>query len=312
MNTSSMVRLLASLFFGLLLAADLPAQAEPAALPISTIWLRRFDTGWCISVGQGGAGGVVYGSSGGDVASFPKGTVDFAALLEAARTRKIVDHEDPECVRVALRTPWDTSVAAKPLAMAADWDALCRQIQPHLRASNPERLNYLIKRNPMAKDLPEVPVKMRESPPKIPKPLRITFRRPGSEWLLMVRHDGSGTVTYGATRGDVAIFPKGTVAFAPLLEHAKSHALVEAADAASVEVTIGMSAGLPPAAESRDMTADWDAIARQIQPHLRAPNPDRLTQLMKEHPLAKDLPEVPVRILEIPPRSANLPPREAK
>jgi len=51
--------------------------------------------------------------------------------------------------------------------MSGDWNALCRQIQPYLQAIEPERLNKLIQKNPMAKGLPEVPVKKRE-----PKPSR--------------------------------------------------------------------------------------------------------------------------------------------
>jgi hypothetical protein len=54
--------------------------------------------------------------------------------------------------------------------MIVDWDSLCRQIQPHLRSMNPERFNRLMKKHPLAKDLPDVPVKMMESLPNDPKP----------------------------------------------------------------------------------------------------------------------------------------------
>ena len=155
-----MLRLLAALFLGLCLAAGLSAQTEaekPEAKerPIREIKLRRLDLGWELWVHRDGSGSAVYGSSFGDNASFPKGTVDFEALLQAAKTGKIADRNDPERVNVWLtgwRNPDDSNVA-KAREMTAAWDAVCRQIQPHLRARSLERVNDLLKKSPLAKGL---------------------------------------------------------------------------------------------------------------------------------------------------------------
>src|ERR1043165_3297746 len=113
MKAFPMIWLLAALFFGLFLATGLRAQTEPEKLPIYKISLHRRDIGWVLTVYRGGSGSAVYGSSGGDFASFPKGTVDFEALLEAAKTRKIVDHMDPECVQVVVRNRFQTTAVAE-------------------------------------------------------------------------------------------------------------------------------------------------------------------------------------------------------
>ena len=69
----------------------------------------------------------------------------------------------------------------------------------------------------------------------------------------------------------------------------------------SVTISIEQTSGK--ALDSPDTAADWEALCRKIQPQLQSANPDLLNQLMKEHPLAKDLPEIPVRTLEPPSKS---------
>jgi hypothetical protein len=170
MKILSTTRLLALGLLALVLATGLPAFAEEREVAPVRIILRRIDSGWEIVVHNNGSGSITYGSSFGDTASFPKGTVAFGPLLQTAKDRKKMDSQDPGGVNVWLPKPGQRSTVGESRAMVEDWDALCRQIQPHLRSLNPERLNQLIKKYPLARNLPDVPVKMMESPPKSPKP----------------------------------------------------------------------------------------------------------------------------------------------
>jgi hypothetical protein len=146
MNVSPMTRLLAAFFVALFLAAGLPAFAESEEVPPSLIRLRQFSSGWEITVAKNGSGNAQYGSSGKDFVSFPKGTVDFEALLKTARSREKVDSANPERIRVMFVNPGEIRILGEDRAMAGDWDALCRQIQPHLRSVSPEHLNKLIQK----------------------------------------------------------------------------------------------------------------------------------------------------------------------
>jgi hypothetical protein len=125
--------------------------------------LTRTDPGWSIMVRPNGSGGISCGPLFVDHASFPKGTVAFGPLLQTVAGRKIVDPQDPGAVSVGLKKSGQQSAETESRDMTEDWDSLCRQIQPHLRSMDPERLNRLLKKHPLAKDLPDIPVKMMES-----------------------------------------------------------------------------------------------------------------------------------------------------
>jgi hypothetical protein len=169
MNLLSINRPLLHWLLTLFLAAAFPAIAEEDEVrPVRII--LRIDQGWRIVVHSDVAGSVAYGTTFGDNASFPKGTVAFDRLLQTAKGRKKVDAQDSGRVYVWFVKPGEGSSVAENRAMVEDWEMLCRQIQPHLQSMNPERLNQLMKDHPMAKNLPEIPVKMKESPPKSPKP----------------------------------------------------------------------------------------------------------------------------------------------
>ncbi len=165
MKGSPLARRQALLLIGTLFATGLPAWGGLEEVLGREMDLTRRSSGWIIMVREDGSGSAQYGSSGGDVASFPKGTVDFAALVKVAKSRKLVEPEDAECVIVSIKHFGDTTVYGEGRAMAADWEALCRQIQPHLRAMNPERIDELMTKNPMAKNLPMIPVKKKEPGP---------------------------------------------------------------------------------------------------------------------------------------------------
>jgi hypothetical protein len=296
MKVFPVTRWLAALFFTLCLEIGLHAQTElgTGRLPISQISLHRREIAWDLRVYRNGSGSLNFGSSVMDVASFPKGTVDFEALLEAARTRKIVHYMDPACVQVAVRNSFQTTTIAESRAMSADWDALCRQFQPHLEAQFVDRVNDLLKKFPLAEGLPYVPARM--PPPTLPQPKRIRVSRGEAGWYVVIRKDGAGCVANDATYGIVAWFPKGTVDFDAMVEQAKNRQSEEAKEAESVTITVQQNRGLE--IKGSDTVADWDALCRKIQPHLRSANPEHFNRLMKESPLAKDLPAVSVRQLE--------------
>ena len=69
-------------------------------------------------------------------------------------------------------------------------------------------------------------------------------------------------------------------------------------DEESIKISIEQTGGQT--LESTAEVADWEALCRQIQPHLQSAKPEQFNQLLKDHPLAKDLPEMPVRVLEPP------------
>jgi hypothetical protein len=169
MKNLMITRPLAHWLLALFLAAGLPAFAEEEEVAPIEITLR-IDQGWRIEVHNDGSGNVAYGSTFGDIAFFPKGTIAFGRLLQTAKGRKKVDSQDPGRVHVWFTKPGQVSNVAESRAMVEDWEALCRQILPHLESMNPERLNQLLNKRPLAKDLPEASVKMMESPPKSPKP----------------------------------------------------------------------------------------------------------------------------------------------
>jgi hypothetical protein len=148
-----------------ILLIGLTSYADSEEAKSERVTLSRNNSGWRIVVRKDGSGSIAYGSSGGDFASFPRGTISFDTLLKTAKSRKIVEPKDPECINVAVAKSTDRSITAETRSMAADWDTLCRQILPHLKSMNPERINKLMKKNPIAKDLPEIPVKMKEPMP---------------------------------------------------------------------------------------------------------------------------------------------------
>jgi len=131
-------------------------------------------------------------------------------------------------------------------------------------------------------------------------PIQITFSRAADGWEIVVNSDGSGSVTYGSTFGDFATFPKATVAFGSLVQTTKGRKIVNSQDQEAVNVFLTKPKQQTTYGETRALAKDWDSLCLQIQPHLRSLYPDRFNQLMKKHPLAKNLPDIPVKKLELP------------
>jgi hypothetical protein len=260
----------------------------------------RIEAGWEMMVNPDGSGSVQFGSSAGDGASFPKGTLVFKDLLEAVKSKGIVPVSDPESIQVDIQT----SVVAESRALRTEWNAACEKILPHLKSLEPERLAFLLGKHPLGK----VP------PPKgqtdqAPEPARIALSIRETGWRLTVLPDGSGTAAYGSSFQDVFSFPKGTVSFGKLLTTAKAKALVPPKDALSVEVSISMEGEATlPKKDSRAMATDWNELWATITPHLKSNRPERLAHLLEKESPARKIPprkedgemkELPVEALEL-------------
>jgi hypothetical protein len=58
-------------------------------------------------------------------------------------------------------------------------------------------------------------------------PIMIEMWSQNSGWRLLVYADGSGSLGYGSTAGDVAVFPKGAVDFKSLVDSARQKEVVK-------------------------------------------------------------------------------------
>lgn len=159
----------------LVAAPALHAQEQAKELPVKSLELVRQMSGWTIIVAPDGSGTILYGSTAGDFALFPKGTVDFEKLLATVKTRKKVDADDPSRVQVIVNTAErPPTQIAEPKDLAAEWEAMCVQISKNLHAQDPERIELLLEHTPLGKEKPAEKTKVKKFDPStvMPRPPR--------------------------------------------------------------------------------------------------------------------------------------------
>ena len=122
-------------------------------------------SGWRIIVRRDGSGTMEYGSSASDFASFPPSTIDFNSLLHAAKTSKVVPGKDPSSIKVSIKYPIQHAMVAESRAMATEWEELCKKIQAGLSAQSPKRVEKLLAKHPIAKNLPVPKIKQQDPRP---------------------------------------------------------------------------------------------------------------------------------------------------
>lgn len=160
MNRSRLILFVLALFS----ACPVTLGADKEDIP-DAIHLHPPKSGWRIIVRRDGSGTMAYGSSASDFASFPPGTVDFKPLLHAAKNSKVVPGKDPSSIKVSLKYPIQYVMETESRAMAKEWEDLCRKIQADLTAQSPERVEKLLAKRPIAKDLPAPKIKPQDSRP---------------------------------------------------------------------------------------------------------------------------------------------------
>ncbi|WP_035614379.1 hypothetical protein [Haloferula sp. BvORR071] len=128
--------------------------AQPAKDTAVLIRMTREGTGWELTVEPDGSGSIVFGSRGGDCASFPKGTVSFQDLIAAARSSRLVGLWDPQAVQVQVRISSEARESLGVRAMSREWEAMGKQILAHLEVmeSWEKHFGELLEERPLIED----------------------------------------------------------------------------------------------------------------------------------------------------------------